>query len=379
MKKLLSTLLVFVLLLSLTACGPAPSGPTETVENPFIQATTTGPTDPPTTAGATDATGSTGKGKPVPPLLPSNLSYSFGGVDQIMDDVSAHYDYTGGELQLAFHFVSSFDYSQYGVGPLLFLDGIPQPYKTEEEPWYSYLHTYSPIPNRSDADDNVITLSFIPVTGQAGDALELYITPVCDPDGNLLKDLGEEAFYLLVQYGARDFCARVIFYETPPEPELPEIPDQVLSHSVTYEDEPRLRSWTPEDLQQKHAYSYTINGQTRPGSMTWYGFDQEPITLNFQIYGNSYVKYTLVCFKNYQPISVDPEDILYVEVKDGQRTEVEVQIDMSDFDGSAQVPFMVVLVPRNLQAYEDGTAAFWDHIGCRFENVAFFYFGGKEE
>lgn len=379
MKKLLSTLLVFVLLLSLAACGPAPSDPTETVANPFTQGSTTGPTDPLTTAGATDATGSTGKGKPVPPLLPSSNSYSFGGVDQIMDDVSAHYDYTGGELQLAFHFVSSFDYSQYGVGPLLFLDGIPQPYKTEEEPWYSYLHTYSPIPNRSDADDNVITLSFIPVTGQAGDALELYITPVCDPDGNLLKDLGEEAFYLLVQYGARDFCARVIFYETPPEPELPEIPDQVLSHSVTYEDEPRLRSWTPEDLQQKHAYSYTINGQTRPGSMTWYGFDQEPITLNFQIYGNSYVKYTLVCFKNYQPISVDPEDILYVEVKDGQRTEVEVQIDMSDFDGSAQVPFMVVLVPRNLQAYEDGTAAFWDHSGCRFEKIAFFYFGGEKE
>ena len=375
MKKLLSALLVFVLLLSLAACGPAPSGPTETVDNPFTQETTAGPTNSSATADATDAAAYTQAS------MPMKDGTAFGWTGQIMDDVSAHYDYTGGELQLGFQFRNSdFDYSKYGVGPLLFLDGIPQPYKTDEEPWYSYLHIYYPVPHSmNDEDANIMNISFIPVTGQAGDALELYITPISDPNGKLLNEELIGNFYL--QNNARDSCARVIFYETPPEPELPEVSDQVLSHSVTYADEPRLRSWSVQDLQLNHEISYTINGQERPAnnSYIWYGFDQEPVTLNFQIYGNSYVKYTLVCYKNYQPISIDPEDILYVEVQNGQRTEVEVQIDMSDFDGSTPVPFYAVLVPRNLQAYEDGTCAFFDHAGCRFENVAFFYFGGEEE
>ena len=375
MKRLFCLILCLILALSLAACGPAPSDPTETVANPFTQETTTGPTDPPATADATNAAANTKA------PLPKNDGYSFGGTGQIMDDVSAHYDYTGGELQLGFQFRNlNFDYSKHGVGPLLFLDGIPQPYKTDEEPWYSYLHIYYPVPHSmNDEDANIMNISFIPVTGQAGDALELYITPVSDPNGKLLNEELIGNFYL--QLDAKDNCARVIFYETPPELELPEVPDQVLSHSVTYADEPRLQSWSTLDLQLNHEISYTINGQERPAnnSYIWYGFDQEPVTLNFQIYGNSYVKYTLVCYKNYQPISIDPEDILYVDVKDGQRTEVEVQIDMSDFDGSTPVPFMVVLVPRNLQAYEDGTKAFIDHSGCRFENVAFFYFGGEEE
>ena len=386
MKRLLCLLLCLALAVSLSACGPEPNDPTETVGNPF----TSGPAAPSATADNTEPQGggfSFGGNAP-PATAPSATAdnteprsggYSFGGTGQIMDDVSAHYDYTGGELQFGFKFYSEdYDYSKRGVGPLFFLDGIPQPYKTEEEPWYSYVHFLSPKPldPTSHESDNVWDVSFIPVTGQAGDALELYITSVSD----LITDPAEIFVHNCLQYMARDFCCRVIFYETPPELELPEIPDQVLSHSVTYVDEPKLQQWSPEELQNNHEYRCYINGRSAPvSSFIWPGFDQEPITLSFQIYGSSSVKYTLVCFKNYEPISIDPEDILYVEVKDGQRTKIDVQIDMSDFDGSTMVPFYVVLVPRNLQAYEDGTPAFGDHYRCRFENVVYFFFAGKEE
>ncbi len=379
MKKLLSALLVFVLLLSLAACGPAPSDPTETVKNPFTQGTAApsgsdSSTQPPATSGAAEPSNSGLHGI-------HSGHYEF--VNRIPDDACSYYDYTGGELHAYFLYEGTDDYSVCGVGPLLYLDGIPQPYKTDDEPWYSYLHVfypeYHPDVKVGFETSQVLDVYFIPVTGEEGDALELYCTPVSNPS----MDPRDPEFnnHYLVQFLAQDTPARVIFQATPPTLELPEVPDQVLSHTVTYTDEPLLQSWTPEELQSQHKYGYTINGQERPYSDSWIwpGFDQEPITLDFYIYGSSYVKYTLVCYKDYEPISIDPEDIVYVEVKDGQRTQIQVQIDMSDFDGSTPICFMTVLVPRNLQAYEDGTSAFGDHYGCRFEKINFFYFGGEEE
>ncbi len=379
MKRLFCLILCLVLALSLTACGPAPSGPTETVKNPFTQGTAApsgsdSSTQPPATSGAAEQS------------EPITHSWHTDFANTIKDDVSAYYDYTGGELHAYYIFEGTDDYSVCGVGPLLYLDGIPQPYKTDDEPWYSYLHVFYPEyhpevdETKEYATSQVLDIYFTPVTGQAGDALELYGTTVSDP----YTDPRDTLFngYYHVQHLDRDVCARILFQATPPELELPEVPDQLLSHSVTYADEPLLQFWTPEELQNQHEYGYTINGKMRPqntDSWIWPGFDQEPITLDFYIYGGSYVNYTLVCYKNYQPISIDPEDIVWVEVKDGQRTQIQVQIDMSDFDGSTPICFMTVLVPRNYQAYEDGTIAFIDHYACRFEKVNFFYFGGEEE
>ena len=382
MKRLFIMLLALALLL--TGCSlrftlPEETEATVTVANPFTQGTTAAPTvsdiftQPPATDSTTEPSESN-----------SHHSWHFQFVKTIKDDVSAYYEYTGGELHAYFIFEGTDDYSVCGVGPLLYLDGIPQPYKTDEEPWYSYLHVFYPLYHSKVAEtgyatSQVFDLYFTPVTGQTGDALEFYCTPVSNP----YMDPREGEFdYYLVQHLARDSSARIIFQATPPELELPEVPDQILSHSVTYADEPELQKWTPEQLQIQHAYGYTINGETRPEhtySWVWHGFDQEPVTLDFYIYGDSYVKYTLICYKDYEPISIDPEDILYVEVKDGQRTNIQVQIDMSDFDGSTPICFMTVLVPLNMQAYEDGTSAFSDHYACRFEKVNFFYFGGEEE
>ena len=372
MKRLLPGVLILSLLLTLSACGPSPA-PTGTANNPFTQETAVPTvsdifTQPP----ATDGTA-----KPSDSGFHSG-DFSFCFINTIKDDVSAYYDYTGGELHAYFIFEGTDDYSVCGVGPLLYLDGIPQPYKTDDEPWYSYLHVFYP-EYHSGRTSQVLDIYFTPVTGEEGDALEFYCTPVSNP---YMDPRDGEFDYFLVQSLARDSSARIIFHATPPELELPEVPDQLLSHSVTYADEPKLQSWTPEQLQIMHKYGYTINGEERPehtNSRIWPGFDQEPITLDFYIYGNSYVKYTLVCYKDYEPISIDPEDIVYVEVKDGQRTNIQVQIDMSDFDGSTPIAFMTVLVPLNMQAYEDGTPAFMDHYACRFEKVSFFYFGGEEE
>ena len=380
MKRLFCLILCLVLALSLTACGPTPNDPTETVANPFTQGTAA----PSGSGSSTQAAATSGAAEPSEQN--SSHSGSYGFSNKIEDDVAGYYDYTGGELHVCFDFDSSDDFSVCGIGPLLYLDGIPQPYKTDEEPWYSYIHVFYPEyhagvdPKVGHATYLVMDLYFIPVTGEAGDALELYGTPVSNP----YMDPRDPEFsnYYLVQRLAQDTPARVIFQETPPTLELPEVPDQVLSHTVTYADESSLQSWSPEQLQIQHEYDCTINGKKRPqntNSWIWYGFDQEPITLDFYIYGGSYVNYTLVCYKNYQPISIDPEDIVWVEVKDGQRTKIQVQIDMSDFDGSTPICFMTVLVPRNLLAYEDGTSAFGDHYGCRFEKINFFYFGGEEE
>ena len=380
MKRLFCLTLCLVLALSLTACGPAPSDPTETVKNPFTQGTAA----PSGSGSSTQAAATSGAAEPSEQN--SSHSGSYGFSNKIEDDVAGYYDYTGGELHVCFDFDSSDDFSVCGIGPLLYLDGIPQPYKTDEEPWYSYLHLFYPEyhpevdETKEYETDQVLDVYFIPVTGEAGDALELYGTPISNPSMDP-RDPGFNNYFLVQHFGA-NVPVRIVFQATPPELELPEVPDQVLSHTVTYVDEPLLQSWTPEELQNLREYGYSINGKMRPEgsySWIWYGFDQEPITLDFYIYGASSVNYTLLCYKNYQPVSIDPEDIVYVEVQNGQRTKVQVQIDMSDFDGSTPISFITVLIPRNFLAYEDGTSAVGDHYGCTSATVNFFYFGGEEE
>ena len=372
MKRLYCLLLCLSLLLTLSACGPVPGPPDSgttggTVGNSFTQGTVANIfTNPPTTG---ESEG------------PPSGSFNCGPTNQIFDDVSAHFDYTGGELYLEYQVSATYDFSQCGFGPLIFLDGQLQPYKTDAEPWYSYLHLvypeYNPeIKSPKFASVGTMGIYFTPITGKEGDALELFMTAVSDP----YTDPASEDYnkYEHVQYYDRDFCARVIFYATPPELEAPEVKDRLLSHSITWVDEPKLATWTPDELKNNHVYTSDINGVARPATYALTDFDQKPMNYHFELYGgDSYVKYTLVCFLDYQPISINPDDIINVEVRNGQRTEVDVQIDMSDFDGSAT--FMAVLVPINYQAYEDGTIAFPDHLSCRFEKLVLCHLIGEEE
>jgi hypothetical protein len=97
--------------------------------------------------------------------------------------------YSGGEIKIDYDVNASGNVKN--VGFLIFIDGIPQPYKfnTTEEP-YEYMHIFE---LSEDDKDVPFTFVFTPVTGKQGDTLQVSITSVYNPA--FMPDMKETVSY----------------------------------------------------------------------------------------------------------------------------------------------------------------------------------------
>ncbi len=82
--------------------------------------------------------------------------------------------YTGGQLCLDYRFKPMGGLTKAEFGILLLLDGQPQPYRLSENGELKYMHTFTG-PSQPE-------LWFTPVTGSAGDTLDLTAFSVLEPD-----------------------------------------------------------------------------------------------------------------------------------------------------------------------------------------------------
>lgn len=80
------------------------------------------------------------------------------------------YEYNGGSFSLEYHVCATG--SAKNVGFLLFLDGIPQPYRVNGQSNEDYMHTFE-----LEEDDQTYPFSFVftPVKGKAGETLKLKV------------------------------------------------------------------------------------------------------------------------------------------------------------------------------------------------------------
>lgn len=77
-------------------------------------------------------------------------------------------EYTGGEAEMPYSAECSG--SGKNMGFVLFVDGIPQPYRLNGQGEYAYMH---PFALKEDDVREYFTFNFVPVTGKAGDTLSL--------------------------------------------------------------------------------------------------------------------------------------------------------------------------------------------------------------
>lgn len=82
-------------------------------------------------------------------------------------------EYNGGEI--AVPYCAKGDGTGKNVGFLLFIDGIPQPYKLNGEGEYGYMHPFS---LKEDNVEEQFTFNFVPVTGKAGDTLTFTVANI---------------------------------------------------------------------------------------------------------------------------------------------------------------------------------------------------------
>lgn len=277
-------------------------------------------------------------------------------------------EYTGGETSVEISYCTG-DYNanpfwNFGnkdpyegdIGVFLFLDGQLQPYRTAEETEYGYMHTFTPLAFNQVSTEQ---LFFIPVTGEPGQALELQVMCIIWPDYFL--DQGVQC-YQHTSYMSGDTIL-VSFRAFPGSLYLQQVTDRVLS--ITREETLLSTEYTEDVYEAKTYLLYTSNG----GAV--YGVHEitEPVTLRYEIRGNPEGQYGLVVFVDNQPVSVNQEDLIYIQTKDGMRTIIDIQLDLCDYDGSCVV--YTILVPRNCLS---GGYRTWEQ-----ETIPAYYLSSAEE
>lgn len=321
MKKILTVLLVLLLLSGCTqTVTPAPP---ETVKDLFTQST-----EPDTHTDASE-TESEADSEPLGPI-PGLRSYGLHSTDGelLLDEQGSYQVYTGGQMQVNCY-LSASGLAQVGVAAYLFVDGKLQPYRLKEDGELAYMHIIYPI-----KPDSLTPLWFTPITGEEGDCLELSLW------------LRPHPYHINGQewHGMSDLThpieTRLKFEATPPEAELPAVEKTLLSWDIHYEDltanETAGKSET--ELQKQVYYSCLVNGQEEPSFRLI--FDVKPgdiLTLRFELFGCPYGEFSLMFFLDAQPISVEDGDWMTFTTKNGQKTVIEAQVRLAEFEDFGKI------------------------------------------
>lgn len=278
------------------------------------------------------------------PIHGSNYdSISFGPEEYAMDESGAYLQYEGGEMHMEFGINATGAMATQGTGILLFVDGQLQPYKTANDDTYRYMHVFYPQDGRRFVEE----LIFTPVTGEEGDDLEIWYTGVFWPDYSYLED-GMRG--LVFSSGMPASGLRLKYAATPSNVELLDTTDRVISWSCNQVEvtELEIDGWSKTDFQEKYEYHMYVNDSEATYIV---GIDGETSArLRFEIWGNPYVHYGLVLFVDNQPVSLSSEDLMFFGVSNGQKTVIEVELDMTGFDGESVV--YAALIPRNWRSAE---------------------------
>ena len=261
------------------------------------------------------------------------VSLGFGLMgDFVTDETNRRlYLYHGGEMSLGY-WMEAEGYSNMGLGIFLFVDGLPQPFKTESDGTERYMHILYP------PEGGKITGQFLftPASGEQGDTLEIYTMHINYPTHSIDDPPGAYQ-----TFGSGSIGSRILLEQAPPDTTQPVFQERVLSNIITHTDltESEIRGWSEEDLRSKLEHHFYVNGRKDFAELFSIA-DTEPLGCRFEMWGCPNGEFTLTIFLNHEPVYVQDISTNY-----GQKTTAEIQLDITDY-GPEGVLF-AVLVPKN--------------------------------
>lgn len=246
--------------------------------------------------------------------------------------------YSGGELHISYQITARGFVSENGIGLLLLLDGQPQPYRISEDGETRYMHVFQ----FDEGGRKDVELILTPVTGKAGDTLELngfhVINPTYYPS--------EEVIGFMQTAGSTYSGTQLVFQADPPAVELLPVTERVLAQSVEMVEltSEEIMGASSQSLQESVTFRYSSDHPTLSGNI--YGITKDkPLILTGEIFGAPAVEWSLIVYVDHQPVSVIPENRIAFHTENGKKTVVTMTLDMSDFDGEGIV--YGVLCARN--------------------------------
>lgn len=242
--------------------------------------------------------------------------------------------YNGGELKVEYS-VCATGMTEQGVGFMIFINGEPQLYRTDEED-YKYMHNFY----FEDNVENTISFYLIPTTGQKGETLELCIASIYYPD--YLPDMVNSKGFGIYHHMLESIYL-LKYDETPPmnydKSEYVSETASLRIESVSNIDD------TTKQEESNFVLSLYMDDQDVTAGNYYIVDEEEYIHICLEISGIELAEYRCTFFINHTPISCSPENTLQIQTKTNQLTVVEADINTSLLSGKDI--FYVVLVPLN--------------------------------
>lgn len=330
MKKILPFLLSAALLFSLTACSTSgkPRGDEQNTDN----------------------LSSNNNSEFENPFADEGLD-SFGSLMHGMTRTDSQkrptVEYNGDECTVNYSISASGIGRNFGF--LLYVDGIPQPYKLEPDSEYAYLH---PISLAEDAEDLPFTFIFTPVTGTAGipstlTVMSLY-NPQFQPDMVKTSSYGGYHTELTGEY-------QINFIVNPPPFTENVAVNKCISNmsrqtaSVTRE-YLELRDWSLERLDESMFSFVTYNGKIKYDNLEV--SNGTPVTIHYELAGTPGLHSQTMFYINHTPIASTNGTMVFENTfTSGEAIIYDFEIDPEKLSNFST--FYAVTIPLNASDYPD--------------------------
>lgn len=346
-KIILCVLPAMLLLCSCTArqgTSGAQLGSAPTVEDIFTAPITIAPTDGsnPSIAEPSVTT------KPTSPYQSTDMGITglaFVGEYQ-RDEIGRYRVYEGGEICLSMRLTatgaSAIEYTEQGIGIMLYVDGCAQPYRVGEDGVLGFCHVLYP-EFEHKTGWYFFDIYLTPVSGNQGEMVEVYATTIVKPNWQTSDPLtGWRHTHGTIHVGTR-----IKMNATPPELERPAVKERIQSVEIAHEDATYMEigSWSDEELITKIMHAWYIDGKyPKLGNGFMYEWTaKDSVELQFVVWGTPDVCYGLMFYIDNQPISA--EQAILFDMEPGKKTVITVNIDLSDFDGECVI--YAALIARN--------------------------------
>lgn len=255
--------------------------------------------------------------------------YSFGPADAEMDGKPLVYSYDGGEMVVEYT-ISSGD-KPTKAGFLIFVDGIPQPYKINDaNADYEYLHEFSLTPNEH-TDFNFI---FTPVTGQKGETLDIYVAGIFNP--MFIPDMVETNSYG-VYHGLLPALPIKLNFNV----DTKNAAEGLLSKQNVLKNAKSSTENISNDVRKEYdgrlddyAFIDIFAGGTNISYLnTLDAGDKKDISIQLKGFGKEGLKYRTTLYLNHQPVKSIEQDCWDMNISKGDVSIISLDLDTSSLTG----------------------------------------------
>ncbi len=270
------------------------------------------------------------------------------GVNWAADEKDYFFTYEGGALEIPYTTTGSGICTS--VGFLVYMNGIPQPYMikdTEEE--YKYMHTIEGDENQ----DVGFTISFIPVTGKAGDKVSLRIDSIANP--SFIPDM-VNTFDYGMSHQTLEANYEILFQKDAKT--MPEVDDglcllKTVCTQSTEIDKDEMEYMTGEakpDLDTSVYADLKIDGDSMLLDRKSDVSGKDKVHVAYIMMGHPGMKYRVCFYLNHQLLTDESGEVCELELATGKMNTLEFDMDVSQVTDAS---FYAVAVPVNAEDYPD--------------------------